>query len=108
MKFATEKETTQIDDLGSTVTIIRKVNGEDVNDVQKQYRICILVHSPEEEDMQYQHFTKKITELRSEGRLIVKDKDASTIPYFGLEFPKSQGDGSYLVIKSWTERVRVN
>jgi hypothetical protein len=108
MRFATEKETTELDSLGSTVTIIRKVNGEDVNDVQKQYRIAILVHSAVEEKSQYDHFTAKVAELRATGRLVVKDKDPASLPSFSIEYPKSTGDGSYLVIKTWTERTRVN
>lgn len=108
MKSSIEKETAEIDSLGSAVTIIRKVNGNDVNDVQKQYRIVIRVGNDAEAKQQQEHFVAKLNDLRSSGKLVIKDKDPSTIPSFMYDYPRSNSDGSFLVIKSWTERVRIN
>ncbi len=105
MKYGVEKESTAIDNLGSTVTLIKKIRGSEVTSIQKQYKVRIKVFNQEDERTEYRQFSDFISKKKGEGKLVVKDDDQTTRPNFLVEHPKHDVDGSYFIIKSWTEAL---
>ena len=67
----------------------------------KHYKIRIKVRNPQEEMTEFIRFTSEMAELRSTGVLTVDKDDPTTKPAFILEYPHSDVDGSYFIIKSY-------
>lgn len=104
--FGSERETTDIDEQGSTLTVIRKIRNQDVMKTYKQFKVRIKVKDAKEETVEYLKHTDKIRQKRKEGVLLTNDRDdPSLAPFFMIDYPKSDVDGTYFVISAWTEVV---
>lgn len=102
-EYGSDYEETELDNLGSTLKIIRKVHGKTVSARYKQYRIRMKVYDKAEEGYEYQKFTDMIAEKRKTAVLVRKETDPSYLPSFIIDYPVANKDGSYFVIKCWTE-----
>lgn len=105
MKYGTTKETTTIDTIGSTKTVIKKVRDYATVKVQKQYKIRTKVKNSKEEAVEYLKHSEKLREKKEAGILVLKDEDTALLPAFTTEYPKYDVDGSYFVVSCWTESV---
>ena len=103
--YGTTRETTNLDDQGATLTLIRRIRGGEVAKSFKQYIIPIKVRNSKEEMTEYLKHTEKLKKKREEGTLVTSDKDKSLLPYFRVSYPKTDIDGSYFVESSWTEAI---
>jgi|GEM_PF-5464931 len=106
MRYGVEKETVTIDKAtNSTRTMIRKIRGYEVAQTYKQYILREKVSGKQQEMSLYIKFTELISKLREDGTLLIKDEDPTMLPAFTIEYPRHNVDGSYFVIKRWTEIV---
>lgn len=106
MRFGIEKSTTTTDDLGSTITIMRKIRDYEVMKTYKQIKNRVKVRDAKEEMAEYLKHTDKIREKKDLGILLATDRDDPTlVPAFTIEYPKHNVDGTYFVVSSWTEIV---
>lgn len=103
--YGTEVETTYLDDNRSTIDIISKFQNDDIKQRWKRVNLRIKVYGKQDETTQYLLFSSLIDEKRRAGLLIVRDSDPSTRPSFTVEYPKTDHDGSYFVIRSHTELI---
>lgn len=105
MNYGQEKQTTTLDDEGSTISkVITFFNGNP-SKVIKQFRIRIKVGSAQQEMSEYIKFTDELRKKREAGVLVKEKDDPSTIPAFVIDFPRFDEDGTYFVIKSWSEKT---
>jgi hypothetical protein len=105
MRYGTESETTELDNMGSTLTLIRKVRDYQVATTYKKFSIRVKVRDSKEEMAEYIKHTDSIREKKEEGVLVLKES-ADYMPTFIVEYPKFNEDGSYFIIKSWTEYIK--
>lgn len=106
VKYGTIRDIEPLDDQGSTLTIITKVAGGDMQNRKKQYSERIKVFDHKHEMAEYIRFTETIKDKMKTGVLVVSVRDPELIPCFKIEYPSSNIDGGYFVIKSWTEVVK--
>ncbi|GAC1501805.1 MAG: hypothetical protein NVS1B10_06220 [Candidatus Saccharimonadales bacterium] len=98
---------------GSETTITTDANGqvEETNHIAdydtrhklKKISRRIKVHNKQDETTEYLKFSKLMHELRDKKILAVNERDHTTRPSFVLLFPKTDIDGSYFVIVTYTE-----
>jgi hypothetical protein len=103
--YGTETETTYLDNQGSTIDIISKIQNGDIKQRWKRVNLRIKVSDKRDETTQYLLFSDMIDEKRQAGVLIVRDSDPQTRPCFMVEYPKTDIDGTYFIIRSHTERI---
>lgn len=103
--WGTETETTFLDGQGSMVDVITKIERGNVQQRWKRITLRIKVADKREETTQFLMFSDLIAEKRRAGVLIVRDNDPATLPAFMLEYPKRDVDGSYFIVRSFTELV---
>lgn len=103
--WGTETETTFLDRQGSTVEIIKKIEHGNVQQRWKRITLRIKVADKREETTQFLLFSDLIAEKRKSGTLIVRDGDPATFPSFLIDYPKSAGNGTYFIVRSFTELV---
>lgn len=104
MLYGTERTTTTLDDQGSTLTVINKIREGRTVKTFKQYNVRVKVRDSKEEMAEYLKHAESIRGLRTSGQLVIKDNDDNTlVPSFRIEYPKSDIDGSYFIIKSWSQ-----
>ena len=82
MRFGTEKETTELDEYGSTLTLVKKIRNYDVAKTYKQYRIRVKVRDQKEQLVEYMKHADKVMEKHKEGKLVIKDEDPMLYPGF--------------------------
>lgn len=105
VKYGTKKTTTTTDEFGSTITTVDTFQDSELMKRRVQYRIRVKVRDSKQEMAEYLKFNDLLREKRLLNRLITKDADASLLPNLVIEYPKYDEDGSYFIIKSWTELV---
>lgn len=105
MQFGTEKTIYVHGDNQSTMTIIKKLRHGEVAKSMKLYKERVKVLSGEDEQSQYQRFSKLLADKREHGTLAVDKDDHTTTPSFMVEFPKANIDGSYFVVMCWAEHA---
>ena len=105
MKYGIERETTELDDRGSTLTVIKKWRDGEVAKTYKQFKERSKVRSEKEQMVEYMKHADKVFEKHRAGILVVKDEDPSLYAAFWTEYPKFDQDGSWFVISSWCEAV---
>lgn len=88
---------------GSTVTIIESVHKGQIAKRIKHFRVRIKVPDTQSETAEYLKFSDEIRMKREEGVLTSDKEDRTTLPSFVLEFPKHNEDGSYFILKCWSE-----
>lgn len=104
MLYGTERTTTTLDDQGSTLTVINKIREGRTVKTFKQYNVRVKVRDSKEEMAEYLKHAESIRGLRTSGQLVIKDNDDNTlVPSFRIEYPKTDMDGSYFIIKSWSQ-----
>lgn len=102
MRFGIERLTTSLDNNGSTLTIINTIREGKVIKSYKQRNERVKVFNSKEEMAEYLKHAELIRDKRKLGLLVTKE-DPSLQPTFKVEYPKYDEDGSYFVVKSWTE-----
>lgn len=105
IRFGTERETTTLDEMGSTVTVIRKLRDYEVAKTYKQFRVRVKVRDPKEETVEFMKHSDLLRDKRAKGVLVIKDEDPTVLPSFVTEYPKFNEDNTYFVISSWSEIV---
>lgn len=70
----------------------------------RQYKIRVHVKNAQEEMAEFIRFTEEITTHREQGTLMYDREDSSTRPSFIIEYPATDVDGSYFVVKMFTVR----
>ena len=103
MTYGTEEQINVTDDLGSTVTTIRKIRENMVAKQFTKHKPRFKVANKKEEMTRYLEFTDILTQKRKLNRLVIRDEDPTTMPAFLVEFPKYDTDGSYFVVMCWAE-----
>ena len=103
--FGIEKETTELDNSGSTLTIIKKIHEGEVAKMFKTFSVRVKVRDSKEEMAEYLRYTDSIKEKKQDGLLVMKE-GSDYMPSFAIEYPKFDTDGSYFVIKSWSEYIK--
>lgn len=104
MMYGSERTTTTLDDQGSTLTVINKIREGHTVKTFKQYNVRVKVRDSKEEMAEYLKHAESIRGLRTSGQLVIKDNDDNTlVPSFRIEYPKTDMDGSYFIIKSWSQ-----
>lgn len=98
--------TSLLDDLGSTLSVIKTVRGEVVVKTFEKRCLQDKVHNAREEMALYLKHSERIREKRKQGVLLVRDDDPTLLPSFTAKYPKKDIDGSYIVESSWTEIVQ--
>jgi hypothetical protein len=102
IKYGETFETTDLDNNGSTLTLVKKWRNSEVAKTYRKYSVRVKVSSPQQEMAEYIKHTDMIKEKKDSGLLVLKDGE-DFMPSFLVEYPKQDQDGSYFVIKSWTE-----
>lgn len=69
----------------------------------RRVSLRIKVSNKKDETAQYLQFSDLIEQKRNEGALIVRDADPATKPSFVIEYPRSNSDGGYFVVRTHTE-----
>src|SRR6185369_10064490 len=103
MFFGTQK-TTVISSDGATSDVVKYHNGIPSRKL-RSFRVKVKVISAQDEMTEFIRFTDDLAKLRQKNRLTVDPEDPTSYPAFLLQYPKHDVDGSYFVIKSWTEVV---
>jgi hypothetical protein len=105
MRFGRTKETTTLDEYGSTITVIRNIRNFETMHTYKQFTNRSKVKDAKEEMVEFMKHSDNVRQKKLAGVLVIKDDDKSLQPHFVVEYPKHDIDGSYFVISSWTEVV---
>jgi transposase len=71
----------------------------------KQFKIRVKVHDSKEEMSEFLKHCNILREKRKLGVLVVKDDDVTLTPSFMTEYPKIDTEGTYFVVRSWTEII---
>jgi hypothetical protein len=100
IEFGTESTTYRIGN--AMITKIQKFRDGEEAIALKHYRTRVKVRNSQEEMTEFIKFSNELSQLRSEGKLMVDREDPSTRPAFVFEYPKEDRDGGYFVIKCFT------
>lgn len=104
-RFGKEVETTVLDDQGSTLDVIKSIANYDLKKAFKRYSIRVKVNNKKDETTEYLNFSEMIAEKRRAGLLVLRDPDPDTRPSFCVDYPKTDTDGSYFIIRTHTEII---
>jgi hypothetical protein len=104
-EYGTETEGTFTDANGSTVEVIANYKDLEVMSRFKRISVRIKVIDKRDETTQYLLFSDLIEEKRQAGTLVVRDADPHSRPSFTIEYPKTNIDGTYFVVRSYTELI---
>lgn len=102
-RYGTETETTYLDQDKSTIDIISNIKDYAVTTKFKRISVRVKVGDKKEETTQYLLFSDLIDQRRKDGTLIVRDADPANRPSFAIEYPRTDVDGSYFIIRTHTE-----
>lgn len=102
-RYGQEVETRFLDKDESKVEYIRNIKDFDVHSAFKRTSVRVHVHNQKEEMVEFLTFSKLIAEKIEAGTLVRGDRDPSLRPTFVVEYPKTSIDGSYFVIRTFTE-----
>lgn len=105
IEFGIEKITEIVDGNGSTKSETINYRGGKVNKSIKSYQIRVKVFNVKDEMTEFIKFSDEIRLKRSAGVLSYIQSEPTTKPYFVVEFPENDVDGSYFIIKNWSERL---
>lgn len=103
MKFGQERTTTELDNQGSTLTVIKKWRKGEVTKTYKQFKERYKVSNQKEQMVEFMRHSDKILEKHKAGLLVIRDDDPLLYPAFWTEYPKVDIDGSYFVVSQWCE-----
>ena len=101
MKFGDKKETHFLNSLGSSVKTTKKYREGRVDSSFRHYRFKIKVMDDKQELEEFMRFTNEIKSLRRKKLLMVDRSDPQTVPSFIIEYPKTNLDGGWFVIKNY-------
>lgn len=104
MKYGLTKITTQYGEDGEVSDINLVHNGSTFRSY-KQFKVRHLIHGPQEATAVILRFSADMKEKRESGILASLKEDTSTEPMFVIRYPRSDTDGSYIVVTSWTEKA---
>jgi hypothetical protein len=92
--YGTETTETSLDEHGSILRVANKYHGGNVARTIKTFELYEKVHDPAEEAEQYKDFTTRIAADPNKFDTAFKIKK-----------PKQNIDGSYFVVKCWSENA---
>jgi hypothetical protein len=101
--FGFEHETTELDEYGSTLSLIKVIRKGEVVKSYKQYSNRVKVRDHKEEMAEYIRHTDRLKEKKESGQLVTHKPELT--PAFIVEYPKFDIDGSYFVVSSWAEFI---
>ncbi len=104
VEFGFEYETTELDDNGSTHTIIKVKRKGEIVKSYNQYSNRVQVKDHKEEMAEYIRHTDRIKTKKESGILVTHKPELT--PSFVIEYPKYDIDGSYFVVSTWTEYIK--
>lgn len=103
MNFGTTKTT--LTDGNTSISDVAKYHNGAVVHKLRTYRVKVKVLSAQDEMTEFIRFTDELAKLRQKHRLGIDPEDQATQPTFSIRYPKYDVDGSYFVIKCWTEII---
>jgi C4-type Zn-finger protein len=92
-----------VDNDGSTVEEITNMVDYSAKTNFRRATFRVKVENKQQETEEYIKWSNQVEEKRRAGTLVIKDD--LTKPQFVLEYPKTDQDGSYFVIRSFTEII---
>lgn len=101
MNFGTQKTT--LSDGNTSISDVAKYHSGEVVHRLRTYRVKVKVISAQDEMTEFIRFTDELAKLRQKNKLGVDAEDPATYPSFLIKYPRYDVDGSYFVIKTWTE-----
>lgn len=105
MKFGTEKTTTDLDDIGSTGSLVNIYRDGEVAKSYKQFKIRVKVADTQQEMAEFIRWSDDMREKRKDGTLVLERTEDNLMPTFTVQYPRFDNDGSYFVVRCWTETV---
>lgn len=102
MKFGTIEITNTIDSNSSITDIEQYNDGQIVKNLVK-HKMRVKVADVKQEMIEFMKFSDDMHKKRKSNKLAVLKDDVSTLPSITLQFPRFNEDGSYFVVKTWTE-----
>lgn len=102
MNYGTTK-TSKTEEDGSSVTIIEDIHKGDIARTMKCVKVRQKISSSQQEMELFLDFALELQKKRANKKLTVDPKDPVTYPAFIWDFPKKDIDGSYFILKTWTE-----
>lgn len=103
IEYGTQKTTYNLN--GMQIADVVKYRKGDVAISLRNYRVKIKVINAQDEMREFIRFTDELSKLRQNGKLTVDSDDPTTWPAFQIDYPKHDVDGSYFIVKCWTETV---
>lgn len=95
--------TSQEKDDGTAISVVEVIRDGLVVKSLRQFHIRVKVGDTQAETAEFLRFSDDLRLKREAGTLVIDREDASTIPAFLIDYPKKDIDGSYFVVKRWTE-----